>query len=226
MMVSLRQIHLAVDTIAEERGWLTGAPLPMLDNGAELPMIARGAPLEEKGYQRVCSTRDMAIYEVNRWSVMGHEVIVCDESGTRAAVRRPHVAERLEMLLKTSSVRMQTVTAAAEVKALGALADRLSENQWQSYILNSMFAETSKRSGLTYVFRRGRPTLALRKAEEGVIFLAALCFHPLAYYPGSWAGALPPSDEVLAHLLLMRADEHRLWRKAEQHVMWDPRSGI
>jgi hypothetical protein len=35
-----------------------------------------------------------------------------------------------------------------------------------------------------------------------------------------------PTDDVIAHLMLMRGDEALLWRKANQHPSWVPESGI
>jgi len=107
----------------------------------------------------------------------------------------------------------------------------LNKMQTESYILNGMFPETSKRSGVTYIFRKGLPTLALRidKLEdkrERRHFLAALCQHPLAYYADTFAGCTPPTDEVITHLLMMRSDEHRFWKKSGQHPLNDWRSGL
>ena len=81
---------------------------------------------------------------------------------------------------------------------------------------------------MAYLFRRLRPTLALRfNAADGRIrLLAALCLHPVGYYERSWAGAMTPTDDVIAHLLLMRGCEAKFWARAEQHPDWDPAAGL
>jgi len=56
--------------------------------------------------------------------------------------------------------------------------------------------------------------------------LAALCMHPIAYYEDSWAGGMPPTDDVIAHLMLMCGDEPMYWRRSNQHPSWRPEAGI
>ena len=56
--------------------------------------------------------------------------------------------------------------------------------------------------------------------------LCAPCLHPIAYYDGSWAGAMCPTDDVIAHLALMRGDEHMFWRRANQHAPWRREAGV
>jgi hypothetical protein len=63
-------------------------------------------------------------------------------------------------------------------------------------MLTGHFPEISKRSGVTYLFRRGRPTIALRQDEEVNYALCALCLHPIGYYGDTWAGVMCPTDEV------------------------------
>lgn len=134
---------------------------------------------------------------------------------------------------------------AQESKALELLGTLVSHRQMKHYLLTGMFMETSKRSGLTYVFRKLRPTVVIDirhgenatpnydigqtesgKHEVGARILCALCMHPLAYYSGSWAGAMTPTDDVVAHLMLMRGDEPMLWRRANQHAPHRPEAGL
>ena len=100
-----------------------------------------------------------------------------------------------------------------ELRAMKKLRKMISKDQFESYILTGTFPETSKKSQVTYLFRRARPTLAFKQFK----FLASLCLHPIAYYGMSWAGALVPTDDLIAHLLLMRGDEHCYWKKSTQH---------
>jgi hypothetical protein len=98
---------------------------------------------------------------------------------------------------------------------------------WSDPELTGMFLETSKRSAVTYLFRRLRPTVAIgRNKDGGGNIMAALCLHPIAYYAGSWAGAMCPTDDVLAHYCLMRGDEKMFWRRANQHAAFRPEAGL
>lgn len=109
----------------------------------------------------------------------------------------------------------------------------LTDRQWRHYDLTGSFLETSPRSGITYVFRRLRPTIALtprwpwfRTQHEQMRVLAVLCMHPIGYYEQSWGGCLVPSDDVIAHLLYMRADEAGFWKQANQHEPRQPEAGL
>ncbi len=138
---------------------------------------------------------------------------------------------RLNMLLNTGAQRSTYGLAEAETTAFNRLITLLSEPQRQAYILNDAFTEIG-RSGLWYLLRKSRPTIAIRIYEEneylraGINPLCALCLHPLGYHEGTWAGVMAPSDEVLTHLLHIRADEHYFWRKANQISLDAMQSGI
>ena len=113
-----------------------------------------------------------------------------------------------------------------ESNAVQLLATLLRHNMFKSYLLTGTFLETSQRSGITYLFRRLRPTVAFSTRRNDVRILCALCMHPIAYYAGSWAGAMCPTDDVIAHLMLMRADEHMFWKRCNQHPASRPEAGI
>jgi hypothetical protein len=103
--------------------------------------------------------------------------------------------------------------------------------QMKQYVLTGMFMETSRRSGLAYIFRRLKPTVVLAPSDRSddskpLRILACLCMHPIAYYAGSWAGGMCPTDDVIAHLSLMRGDEHMLWRRSNQHPPYLPEAGL
>ena len=115
----------------------------------------------------------------------------------------------------------------AEAKAMEKLAELIPDHLFRGYFLTGMFLETSKRSGVTYIFRRLRPTIALRPDKRDQMrILCCLCMHPIGYYAESWAGALCPTDDVITHLLLMRADEKMFWRRANQIPAGRPEAGI
>lgn len=114
----------------------------------------------------------------------------------------------------------------AEGKALKKLAGLIREDLFELYVLTGHFAEISERSQVTYIFRKGRPTIALREGEEFTNVLCALCLHPIGYYANTWAGVMCPTDEVIAHLLMMRGSEEKLWANANQHSPDHPAAGI
>lgn len=113
-----------------------------------------------------------------------------------------------------------------EGRAVQLLGRMLRHRQLKQYLLTGMFVERSTRSGVCYLFRKLRPTVAFKPDDRGSRILAALCMHPIAYYAGSWAGAMCPTDDVIAHLALMRADEHMLWRRCNQHPPFRPEAGL
>lgn len=111
------------------------------------------------------------------------------------------------------------------VQLLGTL---VRHRQLKQYLLTGMFVEMSKRSGHTYIFRKLRPTVVLHRSagNEPLRIMCCLCMHPIAYYAGSWAGAMCPTDDVIAHLMLMRADEPMFWRRSNQHAPGTPEAGL
>lgn len=113
-----------------------------------------------------------------------------------------------------------------EATAVRLLGDMLRHNQFMQYFMTGMFLETSPRSQITYLFRKLKPTVAMSSRTEDMRILAALCMHPIAYYAGSWAGAMCPTDDVIAHLALMRGDEHMFWKRCNQHPPYRPEAGL
>jgi hypothetical protein len=116
---------------------------------------------------------------------------------------------------------------AAEVRATETLRGLVTESAWAKYMLTGSFLETSRRSGVTYLFRKLRPTVALRGTKGGdTRILAVLCLHPIGYYEETYAGAMVPTDDVIAHLMLMRGCEPKFWAKANSHPSWSAAAGI
>lgn len=119
----------------------------------------------------------------------------------------------------------------AEQVARYKLRGMLTPHAWRCYDLTGSFLEASARSRVSYMFRRLRPTVALIPSKRGdenahMKVLAVLCLHPIGYYEGSWAGAMVPTDDVIAHLTMMRGDERFFWRKANQHPSASPQAGL
>lgn len=111
--------------------------------------------------------------------------------------------------------------------ALDLLGSLLEHRRFKQYLMTGSFLESSKRSGVTYMFRRLKPTVAIAtKGPRGVRIMCALCMHPIGHYANSWAGAMTPTDDVVAHLMLMRGDEPLFWKRSTQHPAWRPEAGV
>jgi len=113
-----------------------------------------------------------------------------------------------------------------EANALQTLAGMVKHHQFKKYLLAGSFLESSERSRVTYWFRKLKPTIALAEHKGEMKILAALCMHPIAYYSCTWAGAMCPTDDVIAHLSLMRGDEALYWRRCNQHKAHRPEAGL
>lgn len=212
--------------IAEERGDWAGIPMPLegqrliiepkFPNGAALSKI--GTPAENAGNGETLRNTFWSTHK--RCSVMVWNN--ADGSLEWGPIGNGH---HFNMDLKTlvCSTAWGVEQEAHAMKSLGAL---LTHARFKSYMLTGMFLETSKRSKVTYLFRRLKPTVAIRAEGDKMRILAALCLHPIAYYQDTWAGAMCPTDDVIAHLMLMRGDERRFWAQANQHPAWRPEAGL
>ena len=152
---------------------------------------------------------------------------------------------RLKLVLATHSAANQ-FTAKEEITAMRKLRRMITKEQFAEYIVSGEFYEESKRSNVTYLFRKLKPTIAMSfvppeqvEGEDGkkpntppgmkaknYRFLAGLCLHPGMFYNGTFVGALCPTDDVIAHLLKMRAEEHKFWAKANHHYLGEAELGI
>lgn len=114
-----------------------------------------------------------------------------------------------------------------ESRALKLLGTLVRHHTFAHYLLTGQFLEHSPRSGITYMFRKLRPTIATKEGPDGRMrILTCLCLHPIGYYEQTWAGAMCPTDDVIAHLMLMRGDEHRYWKDANHIPPGRPNSGV
>lgn len=238
----MRGLQNAVGALCDERGWIYGCPIPSM--GAQhlrQLTIAKGVPGREHflKMQREMSKDDptrvhaCSVSDVDEetwfrlWERSGERILIGRDSQGHFTVRESHAKRRLKFLLDSITTRIGAVTSDSEWTAMEKLMKNLNDTQWESYVLNGAFCETSPRSQVRYLLRKGLPTIAFgTRDKEDLRFLAALCLHPLAYYTDTWCGSMTPSDEVLAHLLMIRADEYRFWKKAFQHSLDDPASGI
>lgn len=244
--------------VADELGEVAGVPVPVpgyrmtlvddhplkrvINYAAELmegDLDAReqdGEEVEEvEPETRTCSSSDVdeTFCIVNSWySRSKHSDVdlyishgkLCVEVVPRSAIKR------LEYWVKTSGAS-QGWDIRAERTAMDKLRELVKPHIADMYELTGAFLETSKRSGVTYFFRRCRPTIAAvpldrTDPDTNMKILTALCLHPLGYYDGTWAGAMVPTDDVIAHLLYMRGDERGFWAKANHHHLEDASAGL
>lgn len=240
-----------LDFMSDEKNEWQGIPVPVTGQPLRLhdrhPMAAFFRGLDEdvraelaEPAEWTCSVDDVDEEErvVNEWfcARLNVQVLVVDRGGRRSALKVKRAPDgsmdRLELWLMTIGAS-DAWDLDAEARAMEKLCGLLTERQRRHYLLTGAFLETSQRSGLTYVFRRSRPTIAMtprwhwaRPQRDSMRCLAVLCLHPVGYYERSWAGCMVPSDDVIAHLLAMRADEAYFWRCANQHEPWRPEAGI
>lgn len=229
-------IYGAADDLAISRGEWAGYPKlipgqPVLvepthewakRNGTTVVTI--DGPSKERGWPE-------GVTVVNSWHSEGKNatVYVLDVDGRRRAwwCRDQGWPTRLLTMALPALGVANYCDWEAEEKAVQLLRGMVSETQFNQYVLTGSFLESSSMSGVKYLFRKGRPTVALGTSKSGNVgFLAALCLHPLGYYKGTWMGAMVPTDDVIAHLVLMRGDEPMLWRKATHHPAHSAAAGL
>lgn len=246
--LSWNDMRRGVASLCEQRGWHHGVPIMSSTDTSRRIVLAKGCPLSDKYGHNVpvrmdggvhvqaCSNHDVNEEDdfpvvVNTWLTKPVGIGVLRSRRGAKVVRVDTSRDRLDLLMRTMICQAGAVDSDTEIKAMISLKARINENQWDSYLLSGGFPETSARSKVTYILRKGLPTIAIRcrpKPEGGEerIFLAALCSHPLGWFEGTHVGAYPPTDEVIANLLAIRGDEHTLWKKSNQHGLNDPLAGI
>lgn len=215
-----------IQVIANETGQWAGIPMPLdgQDLVIEPTFTARSALIGPEPPIPVDDPAD-AIEVRNRfWSTRYRTdaVIYAQHGKIYVTVMPRHMIKRLLMTLACSSawgIKQETT-------AFATLAGMLNAQQLKTYLTTGCFAETSPRSGVRYLFRRLRPTLAMSEATGNVKVLAALCMHPIGHYAGTFAGVMCPTDDVIAHLCLMRGDERLFWARCNQHAPYRPEAGI
>lgn len=249
------EVRDRMNEVQKRRGVLGGAPMPMV--GIELVIEPRYPNQGLNGFAfdeeydldnpdelikalahhllPLLEDRLPKIEELNQWFSFARQVTVtvyrerykdgaC--SGSKVSTY-PAAADRYMMFADTLQVAAHVWSLDAELKAQSKLREMISDQQWKTYVLAGAFAETSKRSLVTYIFRKGKPTVAIGTLKSGMRSpLCTLCMHGIGYYARTHAGCLVPSDEVISHLLFVRGDEHCYWRQANQTPVYYPQSGI
>jgi hypothetical protein len=228
------------DFLSEYTNDWQGVPVPL---GDEMPIVLDPAhPLFEffRQAKSVVETDDAGLRVVNRWFSRARQCdvfVVESDDGRRSAVTIPvspdRSMDRLTFWVRTIGA-CDAWELDSEYRARGTLRAMLTERQWMHYELTGSFFESSPRSGLTYVVRRLRPTIALSPRgrdgsggeEESMRCLAVLCLHPIGFYSATWAGCMVPSDDVIAHVAWIRGDEAGYWKHANQHARHSAEAGL
>lgn len=220
----------ALRSIGEERGDWAGIPMPL--DGERLVVEPRypnaEAFMRMGGDDAPPPGRRLAADAKHRntfWSSHLRSDVVIVESGSSVTWGLVPGANHLRHDLRTLGCS-EAWGIEQESNALATLSGLVKHRAMKQYLLTGMFLESSPRSGVTYLFRKLKPTVAIHTVKGEAKILCALCMHPIAYYAGSWAGAMCPTDDVIAHLMLMRGDERMFWARANQHPAWVPEAGL
>lgn len=252
--MSWSEVSTRINKLVTERdGEWCGLPLPLAGLGLVLESKHPGASRLKKLQEIVDGGPKASVgvdpelvgwSVVNEWHTMNHRL----GSGTVYILRHvdgrtqlgfdPDQPKKNRMLLGPLST-IDAWNLETELVAIDKLATMISERMFGAYVLTGSFLWSSKRSGLTYMFRRCRPTVVLSphggrrdyflegaEPDDSMRVLCCLCLHPLAYYAGTFAGAMTPTDDVIAHLLLAKADEHLYWKRANHHRTTAPEAGV
>lgn len=217
----------ALKKIAADREHWAGIPMPLQD----LPLqVHPSYPMAEelmaiKADEPEVDTDGIKIRN-QFWSTKYRcAVCVVEYDGKITYCVRPGGANQVTQLINTLGAS-DAWGIEQEHRALELLGSLIRHHHFKQYLLTGTFMESSERSKVTYLFRKLRPTIALKEWKGKMRILAALCGHPIAYYQGSWGGAMTPSDDVVSHLMMMRADEHLFWKRCNQHHPSRPEAGI
>lgn len=217
-------IRNALHAASLERDWYAGCPLPL--EGEALVVEPRYPFAQAFAAPPPVSDEDAGLTLRSKfWS--SHRtgwVLVIEENG-RITCGLQHGIHSLKQSIGTMGCA-DAWGIEQESAALHTLAELIPHHAFKRYLLTGMFFEASERSGVIYLFRKLRPTVAISGQTGELRILCALCLHPIAYYEGTWAGAMCPTDDVIAHLMLMRGDERLFWRRANQHAAIYPEAGL
>ena len=210
-------VRLAMSELGKRRSEWAGYPMPhhslKLRVEPKYPYAIDGFRFDKEEEKPVTDPIEIR----NSWysSKLSSEVTVyVDESGLARGFVDPQYGGNPLMFQLNTLLASEVWSREMEDRALAKLSTLIRPEQFDKYCLAGAFLETSKRSGVSYLFRKLRPTVAIRVAETGSRILAVLCLHPIGHYESSWAGAMTPTDDLLAHLLLMRGCEPKFWARA------------
>jgi hypothetical protein len=204
-----------------------GIPMPLDGHNLVIePKYARGRDIMEEMNTYEAPPEGISIRNHFWSSKLQAELYICNVEGSDKV--RAYVVpfnEKVSMLVNTMDCSY-VWGLEQEYNAMQLLGTLVKHHQLKMYILTGMLPVRSQRSGLMYIFRRLKPTIVISQRGGTQRCIAALCLHSIGYYEGTWAGVMCPTDEVIAHLQLMRADEHYYWRCSNQHAIKSPQAGI
>jgi hypothetical protein len=240
--LSWRSVWKAINAMQTARGEWCGIPVPLPGLGlvmesryphhAELAELQRIIEENEPRPPRTitCRDGDLSWRIINTWDAHerdGQIVVIRNDAGKTEWFFESNKPKRNRLLIGAMDA-LDAWSLDTELTAIDLLGTLLTERMFGSYILTGGFLETSKRSGLTYWFRRCRPTIVMtpHRAGDEMQILCCLCQHPLGYYSSSFCGAMVPTDDIIASLLLMRGDEHAYWKRSNQHPAHAVESGL
>ncbi len=219
--------------LAAERGHLFGYPLP--DDRHKLVLAKRfplqnmqGCSFADEGPRpNYADMNDEQIEFINSWETPTGTVVMFREDGKVKHVKIREYRELSAWEMKINTIgAAQNLSPFAEAKAMEKLQSMLSETMFTSYVMTGMFLETSKRSNVSYLFSRLRPTIAMSNWNGKTTPMVALCLHSIGYYARTFCGVMCPTDDVISHLTLMRGDEHMFWRQSTHHKLEWATSGV
>ncbi|WP_050028961.1 hypothetical protein [Verrucomicrobium sp. BvORR034] len=224
------EAHAYLKVVASAAGEYAGIPFPLQGTRLVIHPKYRFAEVFNNSDEDVppdTTQSEPSYWPVNAWtSRRGGKCIIVlrDKEDRRTALIIP-APTSLQFAINTMGLTVAW-TLEAEYRALEKLASLLTPHAFNLYVLTGSFVETSPRSGVSYLFRKLRPTLAIRERDGDQTVLCALCLHSIGYYKDSFGGSLVPTDDVISHLLLMRGDEPGFWRLANQHPAWAPQAAV
>lgn len=198
-----------------------------------IPMGLEGAPLTVAPQLRYASVlnrmyqADQEVRLVNQWysKLIKARIFIYRRKDGTTFYKHDYMGDPLAKIVETVMVTNAWDTN-SEIRALRTLRKIVGKKKFHTYLTCGMFVERG-RSGILYVFRKLRPTLACSEIpENGTKILCGMCLHPIGWYEGTWAGAMCPTDDVIAALLLVRAKEPYFWRKARQWPVDHPFAGV
>jgi hypothetical protein len=218
----------ALASLGDDRQQWAGIPMPLSDLELVIhPKYPLATELMAIGKEeRESDDEDtLATFRNEFWSARWRTTVVVYEQHGKVRHFLAHPANQMSEMLSTLDASVAWGIE-QEARALHLLATLVRHHTFKHYLMTGMFLERSERSGVTYLFRKLRPTVALKEQKGRMVILACLCGHPIAYYAGSWAGAMCPTDDVIAALAMMRGDEHLFWKRSNQHHPSRPQAGV
>jgi hypothetical protein len=226
---SHRTLRDRISELAKKRGEWAGVPMPL--DGERLvieprypfakALMGANRPHQPGELEREGAKQRNAFYSTHRRC----EIVVVEKPNGRITYGVIPAFHSVDKQLRTMGAA-DAWGLEQEDKAMQLLATLASPRQYRQYVLTGTFLETSKRSKLTYMFRRLRPTIAIDTSGAECRVRCSLCMHAIAYYADSWGGAMCPTDDVVGALMLMRGDEHMFWKRSTQHPSWRPEAGL